>query len=144
MLLSTEPGFRTKNIMNVNLVYESKDFSSYTYESMQQRCQRVMQLDNELNACPFIELYEPSYENILTPTFGTNYLNNKGEKVFLNIHYATPAFFKLYDIKVIEGEIPDINKEDRRTVFVVNKAALKALGYTSINGVGVIEENQKG
>lgn len=38
---------------------------------------------------------------------------------------------------------PDINKEDRRTVFVVNKAALKALGYTSINGVGVIEENQK-
>ena len=143
MLLNTEPGFRTKNIMNVNLVYESKDFSSYTYESMQQRRQRVMQLDNELNACPFIELYEPSNENILTSTFGTNYLNNKGEKVFLNIHYATPAFFKLYDIKVIEGEIPDINKEDRRTVFVVNKAALKALGYTSINGVGVIEENQK-
>ena len=143
MLLNTEPGFRTKNIMNVNLVYESKDFSSYTYESMQQRRQRVMQLDNELNACPFIELYEPSNENILTPTFGTNYLNNKGEKVFLNIHYATPAFFKLYDIKVIEGEIPDINKEDRRTVFVVNKAALKALGYTSINGAGVIEENQK-
>ena len=143
MLLNTEPGFRTKNIMNVNLVYESKDFSSYTYESMQQRRQRVMQLDNELNACPFIELYEPSNENILTPTFGTNYLNNKGEKVFLNIHYATPAFFKLYDIKVIEGEIPDINKENRRTVFIVNKAALKALGYTSINGAGVIEENQK-
>ena len=143
MLLNTEPGFRTKNIMNVNLVYESKDFSSYTYESMQQRRQRVMQLDNELNACPFIELYEPSNENILTPTFGTNYLNNKGEKVFLNIHYATPAFFKLYDIKVIEGEIPDINKENLRTVFVVNKAALKALGYTSINGAGVIEENQK-
>ena len=44
--------------MNVNLVYESKDFSSYTYESMQQRRQRVMQLDNELNACPFIELYD--------------------------------------------------------------------------------------
>ena len=143
MLLNTEPGFRTKNIMNVNLVYESKDFSSYTYESMQQRRQRVMQLDNELNACPFIELYEPSNENILTPTFGTNYLNNKGEKVFPTIHSATPAFFKLYDIKVIEGEIPDINKENRRTVFVVNKAALKALGYTSINGAGVIEENQK-
>ena len=88
MLLSTEPGFRTKNIMNVNLVYESKDFSSYTYESMQQRRQRVMQLDNELNACPFIELYEPSYENILTPTFGTNYLNNKGEKAVSYTHLS--------------------------------------------------------
>ena len=143
VLLNTEPGFRTKNIMNVNMVYESKDFSSYTYESIEQRRQRVMQLDNELKACPFIELYEPSYESILTPTFGTNYLNNKGEKTYLNIRYATPAFFKLYHIKVVEGNIPDINKEDQRTVFVVNRAALKALGYTSINDAGIVEENQK-
>lgn len=143
VLLNTEPGFRTKNIMNVNLVYESKDYSSYTYESIQERRQRIMQLDNELKSCPFIELYEPSREGILTSTFGTNYLNDKGEKVFLNVRYATPAFFKLYNIKVIEGNIPDINREDQRTVFVVNRAALKALGYTSINGAGVIEENQK-
>lgn len=143
VLLNTEPGFRTKNIMNVNLVYESKDYSSYTYESMEQRRQRVQQLDDELKACPFIELYEPTYEGILTPTFGTNYLNDKGEKVFLNIRYATPVFFKLYNIKVIEGEIPDIDREDQRTVYVVNRAALKALGYTSINGAGVIEENRK-
>ena len=113
--------------MNVNLVYESKDFSSYTYESMQQRRQRVMQLDNELNACPFIELYEPSNENILTPTFGTNYLNNKGEKVFLNIHYATPAFFKLYDIKVIEGEIPDINKRKPAHCFCCKQSRTESI-----------------
>lgn len=143
VLLNTEPGFRTKNIMNVNLVYESKDYSSYTYESIQERRQRIMQLDNELKSCPFIELYEPSREGILTSTFGTNYLNDKGEKVFLNVRYATPAFFKLYNIKVIEGNIPAINREDQRTVFVVNRAALKALGYTSIHGAGVIEENQK-
>lgn len=143
VLLNTEPGFRTKNIMNVNLVYESKDYSSYTYESIQERRQRIMQLDNELKTCPFIELYEPSREGILTSTFGTNYLNDKGEKVFLNVRYATPAFFKLYNIKVIEGNIPAINREDQRTVFVVNRAALKALGYTSIHGAGVIEENQK-
>lgn len=143
VLLNTEPGFRTKNIMNVNLVYESKDYSSYTYESIQECRQRIMQLDNELKTCPFIELYEPSREGILTSTFGTNYLNDKGEKVFLNVRYATPAFFKLYNIKVIEGNIPAINREDQRTVFVVNRAALKALGYTSIHGAGVIEENQK-
>lgn len=143
VLLNTEPGFRTKNIMNVNLVYESKDYSSYTYESIQERRQRIMQLDNELKTCPFIEVYEPSREGILTSTFGTNYLNDKGEKVFLNVRYATPAFFKLYHIQVMEGSIPDIKREDQRTVFVVNRAALKALGYPSINGAGVIEENQK-
>ncbi len=80
--------------------------------------------------------------SLLLP-FGTNYLNNKGEKVFLNIHYATPAFFKLYDIKVIEGEIPNMMKKTGALFLLVNKAALKALGYTSINGAGVIEENQK-
>ena len=143
VLLTTEPGFRTNNIMNANLVYESKDFSSYTYESIQERQQRVRQLDSELKSCPFIELYEPSYEKIITPTFSTNYLNDKGEKVSLNIRYATPTFFKLYNIKVVEGEIPQIDKEDRRTVIVVNRAAMKALGYTSIDGAGVIEENRK-
>lgn len=34
MLLNIEFGFCIKNIMNVNLVYELKDFSSYIYESM--------------------------------------------------------------------------------------------------------------
>lgn len=143
LLLNTEPGFRTKNVMIVNLVYESKDFSTYTYESIEQRRQRVMQLDNELNACPFIEIYEPSRRSILTPTFGTNYLNNEGEKAFLNIYYATPSFFKLYNIKVVEGEMPEPDEEDRRTFVVVNRAAMKALDYTSIDGAAVIEENRK-
>ncbi len=143
VLLTTEPGFRTKDIINANLVYESKDFSSYTYESVQQRLQRVMQLDNELAACPFIELYEPSYEDILTPTRETNYVNDKGEKASLNVRYVTPNFFKLYNIKVVEGNIPKLNSEDHRTVFVANRAAMKALGYTSLDGAAVVEENQK-
>lgn len=98
-------------------------------------------MDNEFNVCFFIELYEFSNENIFIFIFGINYLNNKGEKVFLNIYYVIFVFFKLYDIKVIEGEIFDINKENWCIVFVVNKVVLKVLGYILINGVGVIEEN---
>lgn len=143
LLLHTEPGFRTYDIINAKLVYESKDFSSYTYESMQQRHRRVQQINNELNACPFIELYESSYENILTPTFGMNYLNDKGEKTFLTIRYATPAFFRLYGIRVVEGSIPEADGEDRHRVLAVNRAALKALGYTSLAGAMVVEENRK-
>lgn len=143
VLLTTEPGFRTKDILNADLVYESKDLTSYTYENVQQRLQRVMQLDNELAACPFIEIYEPSYEDILTPTQETNYLNDKGERTSLNVRYLTPKFFKLYNIKVVEGNIPKLDPEDHRTVFVANRAAMKALGYTTLEGAAVVEENQK-
>ncbi len=143
VLLNTEPGFRSKDIMYVNLVYESRDFESYTENSIKERQQRVRQLDNELKTCPFIEFCEPAREGILAPTFGTYYLNEKGEKAFLNIRYATPGFFKLYDIKVVEGSIPEPDPEDRRTILVVNRTAMNALGYTSLEGAGVIEENQK-
>ena len=37
ILLNTEPGFRTKDIIIAQLAYESKDFNIYTEESMKQR-----------------------------------------------------------------------------------------------------------
>lgn len=52
MLLSTEPGFRTKDIIIAQLTYESKDFDAYTEESMKQRQERVNALDKELSSCP--------------------------------------------------------------------------------------------
>ena len=143
VLLHTEPGFRTKDIMIANLVYESKDFRSYTPESIMQRRQRIMQLDNELVSCPFIELFEPSREDILAPVYKTHFINNKGEKKLIAVRYATPTFFKLYGIKIIEGRLPEADSQDRRTFLVANRAAMKALGYTSLEETGVVEENQK-
>lgn len=143
-LLTTEPGFRTKDILNVKLEYESKDFNSYrSWEAYQRRRERAQTLRNEIKNCPLIECLECSYESILTPTFGMYYINEKGERSYLNIRYASPDFFKLYDIKIVEGNIaqPDEDSKSRYS-FVANRAAMKALGYTSLGG-GIIEENQK-
>ena len=108
-----------------------------------QRRQRIMQLDNELASCPFIELFEPSREDILAPAYKTHFINNKGEKKLIAVRYATPTFFKLYGIKIIEGRLPEADSQDRRTFLVANRAAMKALGYTSLEETGVVEENQK-
>lgn len=145
VLLHTEPGFRTKNILTANLIYESKDFSTYTYEDMQERQQRVMQIDHELKACPLIETFEAGYYPILklSSNYGTNYMNKKGDKVFLNTCYVTPNFFKLYNIKFTEGSLPGVKDNDRHVCIVANRAAMKALGYTSLQDAQIVEENKK-
>lgn len=93
MLLSTEPGFRTKDIIIAQLTYESKDFNTYTEESMKQQQERVNALNKELSSCPYIEDFETSYIDILKGDYGSDYINEQGKKIYLNMRLATPHFF---------------------------------------------------
>ena len=48
--------------------------------------------------------------------------------------YATPNFFKLYGIKIIEGSIPSFEGEGNRgEVLIANRAAMKALHYDNLS-----------
>ena len=141
VLLNTEPGFRTKDIIIAQLAYESKDFSSYTDESMKLRQERIEALDNELSSCPYIEDFESSYTDILKGDYGSNYISDEGKKAYLNMRFATPHFFHIYNIKLIEGELPNLKDKDFWGVLVVNRAAMEALGYTTCQGANVTEEN---
>ncbi|MBD9093478.1 MAG: ABC transporter permease [Bacteroides oleiciplenus] len=141
VLLNTEPGFRTKDIIIAQLAYESKDFSSYTDESMKLREERIEALDNELSSCPYIEDFEASYIDILKGDYGSNYISDEGKKVYLNMRFATPHFFHIYNIKLIEGELPNLEDKGFWGVLVVNRAAMEALGYTTCQGANVTEEN---
>lgn len=143
VLLHTEPGFRTKDIILAHLIYESKDYASYTEESMKQRQQRVMQIDNALSSCPNIEKWDASYTSILMADYGTNYLNSRDEKEYLTVRFVYPSFFDLYGIKFVEGSLPQLDSNDFWGVVVANRAAMKALNYTSLEGAGLIEENKK-
>lgn len=140
VLLNTEPGFRTKDIIIAKLVYESKDFNSYTEESMKQRQERVKSLSNELSGCPYIEEWEASYIDILRGDYGSNFLNDRGKKVQLTMRLATPHFFRLFNLKFIEGELPDLKDAGFWGVMVLNRAALEALDYTTCQGASIIEE----
>lgn len=141
VLLNTEPGFRTKDIIIAQLAYESMDFTSYTEETMKQRQERINTLDNELSSCPYIEDFEASYTDILKGDYGSNYLNDQGKKAYLNMRFATPHFFNIYDIKLLEGELPDLKDKGFWEVVVLNRAAMDALSYTTCRGASITEEN---
>ena len=144
MLLSTEPGFRTKDIIIAQLTYESKDFNTYTEESMKQQQERVNALNKELSSCPYIEDFETSYIDILKGDYGSDYINEQGKKIYLNMRLATPHFFRVYDIKFIEGELPDLSDKGFFGVLVVNKAAMKALNYTTCQGASIENPLKRG
>lgn len=140
LLLNTDPGFRTKDIIITNLVYESQDLN-YSEERARQRQERVEALDNELATCPYIEDWEASYADILKGDYSSSFLNDRGKKATLNVRFATPHFFNIYNIKMVEGSLPDLKDAGFLGVVVANRAALKALNYTSCQGAGITEEN---
>lgn len=141
LMLETNPGFRTKDIVIARLVYESNDYSSYTPESIRQRQQRVKALDDKMNACPDIEAWEASFADILNGDYEGVFINGQGEKMKLTMRMASPHFFEVYDIGFVEGALPDMS-EDRGlfSAVVLNQSALKAMGYESCRDAVIKEE----
>ena len=141
VMLNTEPGFRTKDVIIANLVYESKDFQSYTPEYMQQRMQRVSAIDAKLSSCPDIEQWEASYIDILNGDYDSNFFNGEGQKFTLNMRLASPRFFDLYDIRFQECASGDkLSFDGAFCVAVLNRAAMDLLGYDNIQGAVITEE----
>lgn len=141
VMLNTEPGFRTKDVIIANLVYESKDFQSYTPEYMQQRMQRVSAIDAKLSSCPDIEQWEASYIDILNGDYESNFFNGEGQKFTLNMRLASPRFFDLYDIRFQECASGDkLSFDGAFCVAVLNRAAMDLLGYDNIQGAVITEE----
>lgn len=142
-MLHTDPGFRTEDIIQANLVYESKDYSSYNEESIRQRQANVAEIDRLLNNCSDIELWTASYYSILGFDYKSNFTNASGKSVQLNMCYVTADFFSLFDIPMVEGSLPELDPNSRQEIVVVNRAALKVLGYTTCQGATLLNEQSK-
>ena len=137
-LLTAEPGFRTENILTVNLAYESKDDEAYRNpEAREARINRLRTLDTELKACPLIEHFIACDRNIIDPSFNLEFRTEQDKHATLNCRYTTPEYFKLYDLDIVEGELPSSSSEEtngrQADCFIINQAAKRALGYTSID-----------
>ena len=142
LLITTEPGFRTKEIILANLVYESNDYMSYTPERIKQRQQRVRMLDDKLDACPDIAHWEANFASILDNNVGYVYLSRENEEVRFISRWASPSFFEIYDLNFVEGGIPKDLGDGPAKVAVVNCAAFKALGYDKLEGAVITERTK--
>lgn len=147
LLLHTQPGFRIENVLVAKLGYETEVMAASQEEWLQARearQQRMAALRKSLEECPLIEHFEMSYRHILSEGFKVTYYNSKEEKTDMKFWYATPNFFKLYDIKVVEGSIPDFEGADARSeVLIANRAAMKALHYDNLSEALIQEENER-
>ena len=145
LMLHTDPGYRTENILVASLVHESKDYSSYPdKESIEVRRNRVRQIDAMVGECPDIDCWMVDYSCLAPSDYGTNFIGKDGRKAFLHIWYASPVFFRLYDLHVVEGSLPSLTgDEGNEDYYVVNRAGLKALGYDSCQGAYVIAESDQ-
>ena len=58
-------------------------------------------------------------------------------------NYVTPDFFKVFNLAFVDGSLPEMDEDSRNRVAVVNRAALKALGYTQCEGAMLVDEMMK-
>ena len=139
LLLNTNPGFRTQNIIAVKLIYSSQDYSGYSEEKYQQERARNKALGEKLKGCPIIEHIEPVWDKITERGYEINYITPEGEKMLLAHRYVSPSFFKMFNIELEEGTIPE-NIEKR--CYIINRAAMKALQFSSLEDASLVEENR--
>ena len=141
LFIQTEPGFRTQNILIAKLVYESQDFNANTEETYKEEKARFNLLQSKLEACPFIEGYQSSFETIIGKPYATTFVNSNGETAFLDVVYTSPEFFKIYNIDLEEGSLPEI--EGRNSVYALNRSAMKALNFSSLEEAKIVENDRK-
>ena len=139
LLLSTNPGFRTQNIIAVKLIYSSHDYSGYSEEKYQQEHARDKALGEKLKSCPVIEHIEPVWDKITERGYEINYITPEGEIMLLARRLVSPSFFKMFNIELEEGTIPENNE---KRCYIINRAAMKALQFSSLEDASLIEENR--
>lgn len=133
-MLNTPPGFETKDIIHAELVYESRDYNYYTPEKIKLRQQRVKAIDKALDECPDIRSWTASPYYIVGFSYNTGFTGNKNQTVSAVPYMVTPQFFDIYKLKFIEGGLPE-NIDGQ--VCLLTQSAMKAFGYTSIDGATV-------
>ena len=137
-LQSTPPGFRIENILMADLQMERKNYGAATMEEIQAIWKRTDQLKQKLNECPYIENY--MYGAQLFRDYDTDVINDKDQRVRCITYFTSAKFFEIFDIPVIEGEIPEA-KDGYDYRVALNRAAMKAFGYTNLSDAFIRWEN---
>lgn len=135
-LINSSHGYQTEDIMVAQLYNHNRIFNSITHQQLKERYRSIDEVSNKLNECPFIECWMNSSTTVWKG-FPTNIINNSDEMFELQSKYVSVDFFDLWGLKIVDGGLPDnINNVDE-SVIVLNKYAMKLLGYTGLENASV-------
>ena len=127
-MLNMPTGFRTERVLEVNLNSNFVVMGGNSEDDTKERFARVEAMYQKLNECPHILSWTTSDNILLEREIMNTYFNDKDEAVECLHFFADENFFKVYDLKLVEGELP---KEAKFTdlAVILNQAAMKAFGY---------------
>ena len=129
-LQNTSPGFRTEGILMANLQHERRSYVGATMEEIRAIWARIEQIESKLKECPYIEKH--IYGAQLFNGYETKVFNDEAQMVNCVTQFVPSKFFDVFDIPIIEGEISQREGYSDYRV-VLNRAAMKAFGYQSID-----------
>ena len=147
-LLKAPKGYQTERILQANLLHENLDYSrNETQEEWNKRKARILQISQYLNECTLIESWQNQEGNLLTGNQQvTKFFNDKDQSVLIHFQTVATSFFDLYNLKTIEGKIPDKieNEGMGHYVLALNEAAMKAFGFQHIDEAFICAESPLG
>ncbi|MBO5014531.1 MAG: FtsX-like permease family protein, partial [Bacteroidaceae bacterium] len=120
-LIDTPPGFRTENVLEATVIQD-------LYDNYKDYAASKKAIYQKLDECPDILAWTNSDNILLSKQITDKFYNDKDEEAELLQFVADESFFKVFDLKLIEGEIPE-NMSFRDSKVILNQAAMKALGY---------------
>ena len=133
-LLNTPTGYRTEGILKAQLLHENQ------VNPGPNRVARQLRIKQLLNECTHIDLWMTSNITILGGNSICTILNDKDVQQSIPTLFISSTFFQFYDLKVLEGEIPEKFDGWADYKIVLNKAAMKTFGYNQLKDAFVRSE----
>ena len=134
-LINTPPGFRTESILEAPIV--KSGFSVVVGEDITETVKRhnahLEAIVRKMDECPDILAWTNSGNILVEREFKMTIYNDKDEATECVRIYADEKFFQVYDLKIVEGQLPEEIGVIPQTAAILNQAAMKALGYKHLD-----------
>jgi ABC-type antimicrobial peptide transport system permease subunit len=158
-MLNTEPGFRTKDIIKVELfknkpinkglTFTNEDFTigENGLANLSDRAMAVMKADRDrkqqlvdvffylLNACPLFSCWSTTWESPSFTSSTNSYKIPGGEYKEVNQLSGSENWFRLFDIKLKEGQL---YTDDNQQHIIVTESFLKSFGIADFNNAELL------
>ena len=133
-LINSSHGYETEGILVAQLYNHNRiiDYRSATVKQLKERFERIKNVGKKLDECPMIERWMNSSTAVWDGS-PTPIVNDKDETFELQSKFVSIEFFDFWGLEILDGGLPDRIDYAGEYVIVLNRSAMKLLGYTDLN-----------
>lgn len=132
-LINSSHGYDTDEIMVAQLYNHNRiiDYRSTTAKQLKERFELINNVGKKLDECPMIERWMNSSTAVWDGS-PTPIVNDKDETFELQSKFVSIEFFDFWGLEIVDGGLPDRIDYGGENVIVLNRSAMKLLGYTDL------------